>query len=181
MFSEQTVIVINISYIFFLSLILLVLAAATRMKGGAGWAALIMVAITVPAYSVPFALTMQPAPFVWIICAVVTLNVTFMPLLWIFVRSQLKKSFRPSWRTALHLIPAIVSLTVNVAYYSGLSGEDIAKDMELMLEGVDNMRHGYRISAENYRIPQSRFFQYIRLRRKPEYITETFPPPLTDT
>jgi hypothetical protein len=40
MFSEQTLIIINVACIAFLAMMLLVLASDAGMKGGAGWAAI---------------------------------------------------------------------------------------------------------------------------------------------
>ena len=50
MFADHTLIIINIACIGFLVTMLVVLAAATRMKGGAGWAAVIIITTTVPVY-----------------------------------------------------------------------------------------------------------------------------------
>ena len=54
MLTDNMLILINIACITFLFIMLIILASATRMKGGAGWAALIIVTTTVPAYTMPF-------------------------------------------------------------------------------------------------------------------------------
>ena len=50
MLSDTTLIIniINIACMLFMVMLLIILAAATRMKNGAGWAALIMVTAMVP-------------------------------------------------------------------------------------------------------------------------------------
>ncbi len=50
MFSDTALLIINVTCICFQVTMLIILIAATRMKGGAGWAAAIMVTTTVPAY-----------------------------------------------------------------------------------------------------------------------------------
>jgi len=50
MFSEQVILNINITCIVFLVVMMLIMMLATRMKGGVGWASIVLIATTVPAY-----------------------------------------------------------------------------------------------------------------------------------
>jgi hypothetical protein len=50
MFTDTTLIIINATCILFLLLMLFTLATATQLKGGAGWAAIVIVTTTVPVY-----------------------------------------------------------------------------------------------------------------------------------
>jgi hypothetical protein len=153
---------------------LIVLAAATRMKGGAGWVAAIASVVTIPAYLIPYALTLQPEYFLYFVYPVVTVNMLFVPLIWFFVQSQLSKSFRISWRTALHLIPAVLSLAVNIAFYSPLSLEEIAEDMKQMQAGRDNI--AVILNNILFAIQLVTYFPYmiVYVRRKKKFMENNF-------
>ena len=110
MFTEQTLIIINIASIFFLLVIMVVLIAATRFKGGAGWVALIIVATTVPVYVGNMARDLATDSFLMLYCLSALLNPVCIPSIWVFVRSQLDKSFHCNARCLLHLIPVFISI-----------------------------------------------------------------------
>lgn len=140
MLTNQTLIIINIASIAFLVIQMAVLIAATRMKGGAGWAALIIVATTVPVYLLN--LTREiPLPQIYCIAAYFAcfLNPMCIPALWFFVRSQLDRSFRFTARSSLHLIPAAVSLTARIAGYSSMSAAQISETINLAETGREDL------------------------------------------
>jgi hypothetical protein len=175
MFSEQTLIIINVACIAFLAMMLIVLAAATKMKGGAGWAALIMVATTVPAYFTNMiAVSLTPVPFLCCVYITVTLNVMCMPALWFFMRSQLDKAWRFSRRERWHLVPAAVSLAVNVVFYSVISSEQVAENMKLIQSGNNNLP-----TSINSMIVFVQFFAYFAamffyIRKKKKFLQDNY-------
>ena len=83
MFTDTTLIIniINAISSLFLVLMLIILAVATRMKGGAGWAALIMVAAIVPASLAHLTRDMVMDYFVWFNYPRVFLNMLWFPAL----------------------------------------------------------------------------------------------------
>jgi hypothetical protein len=104
MFTDSTLILINAACIVFLITMLITLAAATRMKGGAGWAALIIVTTTVPAYLTNLTRDLASDNFMLFWYPAYLLNTLCMPSLWFFARSRYEKSLRFVARDLLHLI-----------------------------------------------------------------------------
>lgn len=139
MLTDQNLITINVAGIVFLLVIMTILIAATRFKGGAGWVALVIVTTTVPMYLANLMRDLGSEYFLWFLYPAITLNVLCVPALWFFVRSQLDKSFRITWRSLLHIIPAVVSLIIHIIYYAPLSAEQIVAEMQFMETGKDNL------------------------------------------
>ena len=125
MFSDHTLIIINIACIGFLVTMLITLVAATRMKGGAGWAALIIITTTVPVYLSNLTRVLEADNYVLFLFLACFLNALCLPALWFFTRSQFDKSFRFSVHKLWHTIPAFVSLIAFIVYYASLSTEQI--------------------------------------------------------
>jgi len=141
MFTETTLIIniINIACIVFLVMMLITLAAATRMKGGAGWAALIMVSAILPACLSNLVRDMALKYFLWFMYPRIFICLLLFPALWFFTKSQLDKSFRFSVRHLWHLIPAFISLISSIIYYAPLTSEQIEVERATLVAGTENL------------------------------------------
>ncbi|WP_304248685.1 helix-turn-helix domain-containing protein [Parabacteroides gordonii] len=139
MITEQTIIIINAACISVLAFMTIILVIATRLKGGAGYAALIVVSTTLPVY---IANTMRSVgihdmQILWHIATLV--NTLCFPLTWLFVHSQLDKSYRFSPDKWLHFIPSLISLSVSLIYYYPKSPEEFAAEMEYLETNKENL------------------------------------------
>ena len=125
MFSEQTIIVINTACISILTFMTIILVVATRLKGGAGYAALIIVCTTLPVYlaNMMRSVGMHDMQFLW--HAAILMNTLCFPLTWLFVHKQLDKSFRFTPGKWLHFLPSLISLAVSLIYYHHKSLEEL--------------------------------------------------------
>jgi AraC-like DNA-binding protein len=123
MFTDTTLIIINATCIAFLLTMLITLAAATRMKGGAGWAALIIVTTTIPVYLSNLTRIFEAENYLPYLYLAIFLNTICLPALWFFTRSQFDKTVRFTARNLIHTIPAFVSLFVYIAYYATIPAE----------------------------------------------------------
>jgi len=118
---------------------LITLAAATRMKGGAGWAALIIVTTTVPVYLVNLTRDLASDYFILFWFPAITLNTLCFPSLWFFAQSRYEKSFRLVPRDLLHLILPLVSLLASIVYYAPLTAEQVEAERAFMEAGNENL------------------------------------------
>jgi len=141
MFEDTTLIIniINAACILFLILMLITLAAATRMRGGAGWAALIVTVAIVPASLSNLTRDLAMDCFVWFMYPRVFLSLFWFPGLWFFTKSQLDHSFRLSIRHLWHTIPAFIALVYTIVYYAPLSAEQIEAERIILVSGKENM------------------------------------------
>ncbi|MDR0797056.1 MAG: helix-turn-helix domain-containing protein [Tannerella sp.] len=139
MFSDLTLILINVICIFFLITMLIVLAAATRMKGAVGWTAAIFFLIHIPIILV--SLIREVAPEYWLYFAypAYTVDILPYPAIWFFTRSRMDKSFRLRPRDLLHAVPALVSLAAHILYYAPLSADRVQAEIEWMQAGGKNL------------------------------------------
>ncbi|WP_303180548.1 AraC family transcriptional regulator [uncultured Butyricimonas sp.] len=136
--EDLLIIIVNSGCITLLVVMAIVLGAATRMKSGGGFAVLI-VATTVPVYiynlsrSVEFygvaEIAVYPACF---------MNALLLPVLWLFVRGQLDKTFKFTAGYWWHFIPACISLLAMLIYYLPMSREEFIEDMLEQANGVEN-------------------------------------------
>ena len=139
MFSDQIILVINITCITFLVVMMVILITATRLKGGAGWAALVIVVTTVPVYFSNTTRALNDVSlFSLSIYFAVTFNALCFPALWFFVRSQLDKKFRFTLRETLHLLPAVISFISALIYYVPMSTEQIVNEIAYLESGKEN-------------------------------------------
>jgi len=138
MFSEQTIIVINTTCISILTFMTIILVVATRLKGGAGYAALIIVCTTLPVYlaNMMRSAGMHDMQFLW--HAAILMNTLCFPLTWLFVHKQLDKSFRFTPDKWLHFLPSLISLAVSLIYYHHKSPEEFAAEMEYLESDKEN-------------------------------------------
>jgi AraC-like DNA-binding protein len=131
--------IINIACTLFMVIMFTILATATRMKNGAGWAALILVAAIVPASLANLSRDIAPECYVWFNYPRVFISLLWFPALWFFTKSQLDKSFRFTEKQLWHIIPAFVSLAITVAYYAPLTVEQIEAERVALVAGTENL------------------------------------------
>lgn len=139
MFTEQTILVLNTACISILAFMTIILIIATRLKGGAGYAALIILTTTLPVYiaNMMRSIGLHDMQFLWHTSAFV--NTFCFPLTWLFVHSQLDKSYRFSADKWLHFIPSLISLSVSLIYYYPMSPEEFAAEMEFLETNKENL------------------------------------------
>ena len=139
MFSDTAILIINGSCLGFMVLMLAVLAAGTKMKGGAGWATVILVTTTIPAYLSNLTRDFSMDTYlVWYIIGA-TLNLVCFPATWFFTRRQLDKSFRLTKWSLLHAVPAVISLLAIILHYAPMSPAEVEADMAIMEAGGETL------------------------------------------
>jgi AraC-like DNA-binding protein len=168
MFSDHTLILINLASIAFLLILLIVLVAATRMKNATGWVAMIIVTTTVPVYLGNLTRDLAVDYFLWFLMPAMTLNALCMPSLWLFTISSFDKTFTFKKIYFLHFIPAIVSLAANIIFYAPLSAEEIEAERAFMTAGGENLPAIINdiILFGQFFIYFIAIFTYIRKRKK---------------
>jgi AraC-like DNA-binding protein len=139
MFTDNTLIIINTACIVFLLTITAIMAVATRMKGGAGWAALIIVTTTVPMFLSNLTRDLASDYFLLFWYSAYTLNTLLMPSLCFFARSRYEKSLHFVARDLLHLILPLVSLVASIVYYAPLTAEQIEAERAFLEAGSENL------------------------------------------
>jgi len=83
MFDQLTLIIVNSVCIFFMVTMLFVLGAATRMKGGAGWAA-IFIFTNLPVILANLILEVAPQYYLYIMYPAYSINMLWFPSMWFF-------------------------------------------------------------------------------------------------
>lgn len=139
MFTDQTILIINTACISVLAFMTIILAIATRLKGGIGYAALIIVSTTLPVYITNMMRTTGTLnmPLLWYVS--VFFNTLCFPLTWLFVHSQLDKSFRFTGRTCWHFLPSFISLGASVIYYWSVTPDGFAAEMAYLESDKENL------------------------------------------
>ncbi len=139
MFTEEAIIIINITCIAFMSLTMATLVVATRLKNGAGYMALASVATTLPVYLSNLLRATDSAGFIFSIYAALTINALCFPAMWFYMRTQLDSAFRIRCVHILHLLPAAISLCCAAAYYAPMNGAQIAAERAYLNAGNENL------------------------------------------
>ena len=174
MFSEQVILHINIACIAFLSVTMVILISATRLKNGAGYMALVSASTTIPVYLSNLMRTLGSGAFEASLYVAVTLNVMCFPFLWFFVCSQLDREFRFTPRKLWHLLPSLISLVAALCYYVPMNTEGIAGERKFLEAGNENLP-----ALINDVLLFGQFFVYFPLmfrfvNRKKRYILENY-------
>ena len=175
MFSDTAILVINGSCLGFMVLMLAVLAAGTKMKGGVSWAALVIVTTTLPAELANLFQALASDSFPYYYYPASFLNIMCMPSLWFFVRSQFEGGLRFRWwRDTLHFLPALVSLAAHIIFYAPLSVAEIEAERAILETGDRNLP-----AAVNEIIVFGQFFAYyaaifLYIRRRKRYLQDNY-------
>ncbi len=139
MLTDTAIITINIACIAVLVVLMAILAQATRMKGGAGWAAVILVTTTVPAYLANLTRDLGLDCVLAFFYVGISLNTLCFPATWFFTRRQLDKSFRLTAKSLLHTLPSFISLSAAILYYAPMSPAEVKADMAFMKAGGESL------------------------------------------
>lgn len=136
------IVVINFVCIFLQLIMTVVLVYSTKMRHGMAYASIIISVCTIPVYCANMLRDMgvyDAFVIVSYVCCFV--NAILMPMIWFFTRSQLISDFKFKPIFLLHLLPAAVSLAVNLAYYHSMSHEELVDDIIRELSGKENIAH----------------------------------------
>jgi len=116
----SAVLFFNLVCISLLSIIVVVLSIATRLKGPGGRVALLIYIGTIPTHCYNLCRACEFYPIArWLIYPAF-LNTLLMPLLWMFVRNQLEESYRPKSIDLLHFIPTLLNYIILLIFYTSL-------------------------------------------------------------
>ena len=174
MFSDTAILVINGSCLGFMVLMLAVLAAGTKMKGGVGWAALVIVTTTLPAELANLFQALASDSFPYYYYPASFLNIMCMPSLWFFVRSQFDKSARFTTRSWLHLIPSLISFATYVTFYESLSPAELQAEKINMESGGANLPSMVNDLLLYTQMFVYFFFIFRYMRRRKRYLRDNY-------
>ena len=174
MFSDTAILVINGSCLGFMVLMLAVLAAGTKMKGGVGWAALVIVTTTLPAELANLFQALASDSFPYYYYPASFLNIMCMPSLWFFVRSQFDKSARFTTRSWLHLIPSLISFATYVTFYESLSPAELQAEKINMESGGANLPSMVNDGLLYTQMFVYFFFIFRYMRRRKRYLRDNY-------
>lgn len=115
--TDLAIYTINITCIALMVLLVVILSAATRLKGGAAYAAIIILVCNTSVYL--FNMTRSTGMYDIAAIAIypVQLNALLMPLMWLFVRRELDPSYRFRMKTLLHFVPSFGLLIFALVYF----------------------------------------------------------------
>ena len=174
MFSDTAILVINGSCLGFMVLMLAVLAVGTKMKGGVGWAALVIVTTTLPAELANLFQALASDSFPYYYYPAAFLNIMCMPSLWFFVRRQFDKSARFTTRSWLHLIPALISFATYVTFYESLSPAELQAEKINMESGGANLPSMVNDLLLYTQMFVYFFFIFRYMRRRKRYLRDNY-------
>ncbi len=130
---------INIGCIAFLLISMVILIAATKLRNGIGYLALVVICTTVPVFFSNLMRELGSEAFVLSLYIAGTLNVLCFPFLWVFVHSQMDRPFRFKPIMALHFVPALVSLAANLIFYLPKSPAEVEAEIAILNGGTENL------------------------------------------
>ncbi len=174
MFSDTAILIINGSCLGFMVFMLAVLAAGTKMKGGVGWAALVIVTTTLPAELANLFQAVASDSFPYYYYPASFLNIMCMPSLWFFVRSQFDKSARFTTRSWLHVIPALISFATYLIFYESLSPAELQAEKINMESGGANLPSMVNDLLLYTQMFVYFFFIFRYMRRRKRYLRDNY-------
>lgn len=138
--SATTILLINCICIALMLELAILLGSTSRMKGGVGIACTIIIFTTIPVYI----FNMTRSIGAWDIAAIFiyfsgTVNTMLMPLLWLFVLSQLEPAFRFKPSMLLHFIPTLAMLVFSIVFFSPLSRTEFISAISKEAMGEDTI------------------------------------------
>lgn len=172
---DEFLLTVNASAIIILLALASLLCAATRFRGESSYAACIIVFTTVPVYLYNLCRSLQWYDVAFVLAPVgYSVNLTLMPLLWLFVQ----RSFNPGYRfralRLLHFLPAVACLALFCAEVFTLPASQRYGFMEHENTGDDT-----RLGDVNYALLLAQVVAYFTLifrylRRAKRYIRENY-------
>ena len=124
--TDVAIYTINITCIALMVLLVIILSAATRLKGGAAYAAIIILACNTSVYLFNMARSTGMYDLAAVAIYPVQLNALLMPLMWLFVRRELDSSYRFRMKTLLHFIPSLGLLIFALIYFLPMPHNEFA-------------------------------------------------------
>lgn len=115
--TDVAIYTINITCIALMVLLVVILSAATRLKGGAAYAAMIILVCNTSVYLFNMARSTGMYDLAAAVIYPVQLNALLMPLMWLFVRRGLDSSYRFRIKTLLHFVPSLALLIFALVYF----------------------------------------------------------------
>lgn len=127
--TDIAIYTINITCITLMVLLVVILSAATRLKGGAAFAAMIILVCNTSVYLYNMARTTGLYDIAEASIYTVQFNALLMPLMWLFVCKELIPQYRFSYRALLHFIPSAALLIFALFYFADTSKQEFASMM----------------------------------------------------
>ena len=115
--TDIAIYTINLTCIALMTLLVIILSVATRLKGGAAYAAIIILVCNISVYLFNMARSTGMYDMAAIAIYPVQLNALLMPLMWLFVRRELDSSYRFRMKTFLHFVPSLGLLIFALVYF----------------------------------------------------------------
>lgn len=110
-------------------LLVILLSVATKLKGGAAYAAIIILVCNTSVYIYNMARATGMYELAQTSMYFSQSNALLMPLMWLFVLKELNPQYRFSCKTLLHFIPSIGLLLFALFYFADVSNGDFASMM----------------------------------------------------
>lgn len=127
--TDIAIYTINITCITLMVLLVILLSAATKLKGGAAYAAIIILVCNTSVYLYNMARATGLYDMAEALIYPVQLNALLMPLMWLFTLKELTPQYRFSYKTLLHFIPSAALLLFTIFYFAGTGKEEFAAMM----------------------------------------------------
>ena len=115
--TDIAIYTINITCIALMVLLVIILSVATRLKGGAAYAAIIILVCNISVYLFNMARSTGMYDMAATAIYPVQLNALLMPLMWLFVRRELDSSYRFRMKIFLHFVPSLGLLIFALVYF----------------------------------------------------------------
>ena len=115
--TDVAIYTINITCITLMVLLVVILSTATRLKGGAAYAAIIILVCNTSVYLFNMARSTGMYDLAATVIYPVQFNALLMPLMWLFVRQELDSSYRFRIKTLLHFLPSLALLIFALVYF----------------------------------------------------------------
>ena len=108
---DEFVLIVNVASVIILLVMALLLCLAARFKGESSYAAMIIVVSSVPVYIYDVCRSLELYEVAICFAPIAfSVNLTLMPLLWLFVQRGFNPYFRLTPLRLLHFLPAVLSL-----------------------------------------------------------------------
>lgn len=124
--TDLAIYIINITCIALMLLLVIILSFATRLKGGAAYAAIIILVCNTSVYLFNMARSTGMYEMAAITIYPVQFNALLMPLMWLFVRRELDSSYRFRMKTLFHFIPSLGLFIFALIYFLPMSHNEFA-------------------------------------------------------
>lgn len=133
--TEIAIYTINITCIALMVLLVIILSLATKLKGGAAYAAIIILFCNTSVYIYNMARNTGQYDLAQVGAILANLNALLMPLMWLFTRRELDASFRFRPVDLLHFLPSLVLIAVAILHFGPMPSAEFRELMILETGG----------------------------------------------